>query len=133
MTTSSPTSPPNVDRQPVKPHILLAEAARAPTPRLAEAARDAARWAAEHRDALRAFVAQNGALVVRGLELRDVAGIAALFRNLGGLMTETEAFAPRRRYADGVYSSSKWPSNQPMCMHHELSYALEPPSFLMFA
>src|SRR5262245_51791898 len=122
MTTSSPTSVLNVDGQPGKPQILLAEAAR-----------DAARWAAEHRDALRAFVAQNGALVVRGLELRDVAGIAALFRNLGGLMTETEAFAPRRRYADGVYSSSKWPSNQPMCMHHELSYALEPPSFLMFA
>jgi alpha-ketoglutarate-dependent taurine dioxygenase len=48
-------------------------------------------------------------------------------------MTEMEAFAPRRRYAPGVYSSSKWPPNQPMCMHHELSYALEPPSLMLFA
>jgi len=48
-------------------------------------------------------------------------------------MPEMEAFAPRRRYAQGVYSSSKWPPNQPMCMHHELSYALEPPSLMLFA
>jgi alpha-ketoglutarate-dependent taurine dioxygenase len=52
---------------------------------------------------------------------------------LGSLMTETEAFAPRRSYARGVYSSSKWPPNQPMCMHHELSYVLQFPSLMLFA
>jgi len=94
---------------------------------------DAARWAAEHRNALRAAVVQHGSLVVRGLGLRDVAEIDAVFRRLGSLMREMEAFAPRRRYAQGVYSSSKWPPNQPMCMHHEFSYALEPPSLMLFA
>jgi alpha-ketoglutarate-dependent taurine dioxygenase len=48
-------------------------------------------------------------------------------------MTEKEAFASRRVYSDGVYSSSKWPPNQPMCMHHELSYTLEFPAVMMFA
>jgi alpha-ketoglutarate-dependent taurine dioxygenase len=48
-------------------------------------------------------------------------------------MIEREAFAERQTYAEGVYSSSKWPPNQPMCMHHELSYRLEVPSLLMFA
>ena len=48
-------------------------------------------------------------------------------------MTEREAFATRRCYSDGVYSSSKWPPNQPMCMHHELSYRLEFPSLVLFA
>jgi alpha-ketoglutarate-dependent taurine dioxygenase len=48
-------------------------------------------------------------------------------------MAEKEAFAPRQIYSDGVYSSSKWPSNQPMCMHHELSYTLEFPALLLFA
>src|SRR5438045_7033300 len=48
-------------------------------------------------------------------------------------MTEREAFAPRRKYSDGVYSSSKWPPNQHMCMHHELSYRLEFPSLMLFA
>jgi len=98
-----------------------------------EAPPDAARWAAEHRDALRAFVAEHGSLLVRGLGLREVAETEAVFRHLGSLMTEMEAFAPRQRYAPGVYSSSKWPSNQPMCMHHELSYALETPGLMLFA
>ena len=48
-------------------------------------------------------------------------------------MTEKEAFASRQAYSDGVYSSSKWPPNQPMCMHHELSYALEFPGLMLFA
>ena len=48
-------------------------------------------------------------------------------------MTEKEAFARRQVYADGVYSSATWPANQPMCMHHELSYRLEVPSLLLFA
>ena len=99
----------------------------------AEASGDAERWAAEHRDALRALVAEHGSLLVRGLGLRDVAGTDAVFRRLGSLMPEMETFAPRRRYAQGVYSSSKWPPNQPMSMHHELSYVLEPPSLMLFA
>jgi len=94
---------------------------------------DAARWVAEHRAALRAGVAEHGSLVVRGLGLRDVAEAGAVFRQLGSLMTEREAFASRQRYSDGVYSSSKWPPNQPMCMHHELSYTLEFPSLMLFA
>jgi alpha-ketoglutarate-dependent taurine dioxygenase len=62
-----------------------------------------------------------------------VAETEAVFRRLASLMTETEAFAPRRSYSDGVYSSSKWPPNQPMCMHHELSYVLEFPCLMLFA
>jgi alpha-ketoglutarate-dependent taurine dioxygenase len=48
-------------------------------------------------------------------------------------MTEREAFAPRQAYSDGVYSSATWPANQPMCMHHELSYTLDVPSMMLFA
>src|SRR5436309_1527685 len=120
--SSSPTSLLNVDVQPGKPPMLRVDTTD-----------DAPRWAAEHRDALRAAVAERGALLVRGLRLRDVAEIEAVFRRLGSLMTEKEAFAARRRYSDGLYSSSKWPPNQPMCMHHELSYLLEFPSLMSFA
>jgi len=98
-----------------------------------DATDDATHWAAEHRDALRAAVVEHGSLLVRGLGLRDAAATEAVFRQLGSLMTEMEAFAPRRRFAQGVYSSSKWPTNQPMCMHHELSYLIEPPSLMLFA
>jgi alpha-ketoglutarate-dependent taurine dioxygenase len=100
----------------------------------AEAAGDATRWAAEHRAVLRAAVAEHGAVLVRGLGVRDAAEAGAVFsRVTDGLMTEREAFAPREAYADGIYSSTKWPANQPMCMHHELSYVVEPPGLMLFA
>src|SRR5437899_2911776 len=122
MSSSSPTSTLNVEMRPGKLPMLRVDAID-----------DGPRWAAEHRDALRAAVVDHGSLLVRGLGLRDVAGTEAVFRRLGSLMTEREAFASRRRYSDGVYSSSKWPPNQHMCMHHELSYTLELPSLMLFA
>jgi alpha-ketoglutarate-dependent taurine dioxygenase len=67
---------------------------------------------------------------VRGLGVRDGAVFAELAAEL---MSEREAFAPRRAYGGGVYSSSTWPPHQPMCMHHELSYALGFPRLMLFA
>src|SRR2546429_4631046 len=122
MSSSSPTSVLNVEVRPGRPPMLRIDATG-----------DAPRWAAEHRDALRAAVLEHGSLLVRGLRLRDVAEVEAVFRRLGSLMTEKEAFAARRSYSHGVYSSSKWPPNQPMCMHHELSYLIEFPSLMLFA
>jgi len=122
MTNASLISTLNMELQAGKPSVLRVEANGGAT-----------HWAAEHRNALRAFVAQHGSLLVRGLALRDAAETEAVFRQLGALMTEREAFAPRQRYSEGVYSASKWPPNQHMCMHHELSYAAEPPGFLLFA
>src|SRR5947208_14510523 len=122
MLSSSPTSPLNVDVRPGKPPMLRVDATG-----------DATRWAAEHRDALHAAVVEYGSLLVRGLGLRDVAETEAVFRRLASLMTETEAFASRRSYSDGVYSSSKWRPNQPMSMHPELSYVLEVPCLMLSA
>jgi alpha-ketoglutarate-dependent taurine dioxygenase len=113
----------DIERQPDKPPILRTE-----TPG------DASSWAAEHKDALRAAVAEHSSVTVRGLDLRNAAEISAVFRQLAtGLMIEKEAFASRRIYSDGVYSSATWPANQPMCMHHELSYTLEFPGLMLFA
>ena len=122
MPSPSPTPLLNVDVQPGKPPMLQVAATG-----------DGPSWAAAHHDWLRAVVAEHGSLLVRGLGLGDVAETEAVFRQLGSLLTEREAFAPRHRYAHGVYSSSKWPPNQPMCMHHELSYGLEFPSLMLFA
>jgi alpha-ketoglutarate-dependent taurine dioxygenase len=113
----------DIERQPDKPPILRTE-----TPG------DASSWAAEHKDALRAAVAEHSSVTVRGLDLRNAAEISAVFRQLAtGLMIEKAAFASRRIYSDGVYSSATWPANQPMCMHHELSYTLEFPGLMLFA
>ncbi|GAB1327004.1 non-ribosomal peptide synthetase [Streptomyces sennicomposti] len=95
---------------------------------------DPAAWAAERVGRLRATVAEHGALLVRGLGLADPDTVGRVGRALlHEVMTEREGFALRRRLADGVHSSSEWPVDQPMCMHHELSYAREVPGTLLFA
>jgi alpha-ketoglutarate-dependent taurine dioxygenase len=123
MSYPSPAFPVEVALDAGKPPVLRAEATG-----------DAPSWAAEHRDALRGVVAEHGSVLVRGLGLRDAAEVGAVSRRLAtSLMTEREAFASRRSHDDGVYSATKWPPNQPMCMHHELSYTLEFPGLLLFA
>jgi alpha-ketoglutarate-dependent taurine dioxygenase len=123
MSSSSSASLLDVHRQPGRAPILRADASG-----------DGPGWAAEHREALRGVVAEHGSILVRGLGLRDAVEVGDVFRRLStGLMTEREAFASRRTYSEGVYSSSTWPQNQPMCMHHELSYALEFPGLMLFA
>jgi alpha-ketoglutarate-dependent taurine dioxygenase len=111
-----------LDLQPGKPPILRAEATG-----------DATRWAAQHSEALRAVVGEHGSVLVRGLGLRDEAECVSVFRRLARLMTEKEAYAPRRIYCDAVYSATKWPPHKVMRMHHELSYRLEFPSLMLFA
>ena len=77
--SSSATVLLDVDLQPGRPPMLRADAAG-----------DGPSWAAVHRDGLRAVVAEHGAVLVRGLGLRDAAEVAAVFRGLAtaGLMTE---------------------------------------------
>src|SRR5690349_10812786 len=80
MTSSSQTSVFTPDLQSGKPPMLRVEAP------MGGGGGDAARWAAEHRAALRAVVAEHGSLLVRGLGLCDVAAIEAVFRQVGSLI-----------------------------------------------
>jgi alpha-ketoglutarate-dependent taurine dioxygenase len=122
MSSPSSASLLDVDRSPGRPPVLQVR-----TPG------DAPGWAAEHRDAVRAAVQEHGSLLVRGLGVQDEAGFADVVRRLAsGPADEREAFAPREPLAGGVHSATKWPANQPMCMHHESSYTLEFPGLLVF-
>ena len=64
---SSPASLLDVDVQLGKPPILRIDARG-----------DAPRWAAAHRDAVRAVLVQHGSLLIRGLGLRDAAQTEAV-------------------------------------------------------
>jgi alpha-ketoglutarate-dependent taurine dioxygenase len=90
-------------------------------------------WLAEHRRDIDAAVAQHGAVLIRGLDVRDaVRAVQAAGALAARLMEEREAFAPRSELRPGLYSASIWPPDQPMCMHHELSYAVQVPSRQVF-
>jgi alpha-ketoglutarate-dependent taurine dioxygenase len=91
-------------------------------------------WVADNLDILHAALRGHGTVVVRGLDVADAARAGRLARLITTeLITERESFAPRTAYAPQVYTSSAWPANQPMCMHHELSYAQELPATSVFA
>lgn len=123
MSCSSPAAPLEVDLHPGKPAMLRIESSG-----------DALSWASEHRDALRAAVTEHGTVLVRGLGLSDPTEVGAVVHRLvTSLMAEKEAFAHREAYPSGIYSSSAWPPNQQMCMHHELSYRLDFPGLMLFA
>jgi alpha-ketoglutarate-dependent taurine dioxygenase len=102
------------------------------TPVAEVAAEDPAAWAARHRAEVREAVLRHGALLLRGLDVTDVAGADRVSRALlDTRMPEREGFAPRDVLADRLYSASHWPTDQPMCMHHELSYASWVPGLLV--
>jgi alpha-ketoglutarate-dependent taurine dioxygenase len=127
----------DLDRRPGEPPLVRA----APTGALDGVS--AANWAAGHRCALRAAVAEHGCVLIRGLGLRDTAAIGTIFQRLAvSLMAEKEAFTPRQPLAGHdsgrlspamLYSATPWPPRQQMRMHHELSYRLEFPGLLLFA
>lgn len=116
------TSVIDVDLQPGKPPILHIDGIGDPV-----------HWMNEHRGFLQNFINERGSLLIRGLGLREVPETEAVFRQWGSLMLEKEALASRQSYAPGVYSASKWPPNQHLCVHHELSYGLTFPSVMLFA
>lgn len=93
-----------------------------------------AAWLDIHRDALHEVVIEHGAVLVRGLGVRDpvTAGSAAAIL-LGDLMTEREGFAPRESHPGGLYSGSRWDAGEPMCPHNELSYASACPQLMLIA
>jgi alpha-ketoglutarate-dependent taurine dioxygenase len=122
MSPSSVASPRGVDRGSGKPTLLRVQAAGDPLA-----------CVIEHREMLRTAVVVHGALLVRGLGLRDADQIGAVFRELGTLMADAEPLVARQAYAEGVYTSSKWLPGQSRCMHHELSYRLEFPGLMLFA
>ncbi|WP_225825344.1 TauD/TfdA family dioxygenase [Streptomyces naphthomycinicus] len=83
--------------------------------------------------AVRQLLSRHGAVVLRGLGLAAPADLAAVARALGVTpMVEREGFAVRDDLGQGVYSASRWPADEPMCMHHELSYADEVPGIALF-
>lgn len=78
-------------------------------------------------------VIKHGAVLVRGLDLRSPNDVdSAAHAVLASTSTEYEGFAPRDSFGSNLYSATHWPSDQPMCSHHELSYTNRPPTALVF-
>ncbi|MBI3688105.1 MAG: TauD/TfdA family dioxygenase [Actinobacteria bacterium] len=89
-------------------------------------------WLAAHRGGIDAAVRRHGALLLRGLPVTDQAAARLAVAGLVDRpMVEREPFAPRERLG-ALTKATSWPEDEPMCMHHELSYARQVPSRQVF-
>jgi alpha-ketoglutarate-dependent taurine dioxygenase len=125
MTASPRTAPSRIPSHPAGPD----------GPPLVEApAQSPGGWLAAHRDALHETVREHGAVLIRGLGADNPETVQAVAGSLlGELMIEREGFAPRTAHPGRVYSGFQWSPEDPVCPHHELSYADPAPGLLLLA
>ncbi len=83
-------------------------------------------------EVLNGALRRDGAVRIRGLNLTQPADLADIARRLGlPLIPEREGFVSRHDHGGEIYGSGAWPADQPMCMHHELSYRRECPRLML--
>jgi len=90
-------------------------------------------WAAGHRAELDAKLLAHGGILLRGF---DVAGPEQFQRFAaevyGELLDYKERAAPRVEVSKGVYTSTEFPPDQWIPLHHEMSYAHHWPRRILF-
>lgn len=90
-------------------------------------------WAAAHRERLEALLIERGALLFRGFRVDSVERFQEVARAVTpDLLDYRERAAPRREVADKVYTSTEFPADQWIPLHHEMSYSHNWPSKLWF-
>lgn len=91
-------------------------------------------WIREQRDALRGDIVRHGAVLVRGLSTfagpESFGQIAREFAPT--LRNYIEGQSRRDELAPQIYNSTYHPADERITLHHELSYAPEPPRWLFF-
>ena len=112
-------------REPGKPVIVH-------TPEFGSMA-EATAWLTAQRPAIQAELHRSGAVMLRGLPVRDAATFAqardALIAERAGYK---EKATPRTDFGEGVFSSTDLPAVQPIRLHNENSYTLDFPGVLLF-
>lgn len=75
----------------------------------------------------------HGALLFRGFGVKTPASFARCVRSLNSnLLNYIDGNSPRTKLADGVYTSTEYPSEYYISMHNELSYSKKWPRRLFF-
>jgi alpha-ketoglutarate-dependent taurine dioxygenase len=92
-----------------------------------------ASWAAAQREALGRQLLDHGAILFRGFGVGSVEQFQELARAITSeLVDYSERAAPRSEVAKSVYTSTEFPSDQHIPMHHEMSYSHNWPTKLWF-
>jgi alpha-ketoglutarate-dependent taurine dioxygenase len=90
-------------------------------------------WAAANRAAVTSLLATHGVILFRNFQTSGAQDFAQLVRAVSGEPLEyRERSSPRSHVSDRIYTSTEYPSDQPIFLHNENSYAHTWPLTLFF-
>ena len=90
-------------------------------------------WGESNREMIHQKLIEHGAILFRGFDVESAAQFRAIASAISGeLLDYQERAAPRVQIQKGVYTSTEFPANQPIPMHHEMSYSHNWPAQLWF-
>jgi alpha-ketoglutarate-dependent taurine dioxygenase len=86
------------------------------------------------KDELREILSRQGALLLRGFAAPKISRFADFCSEFSGaaLRNYRGGASPRRRIADGVYTSTEYAETLDLSLHNEMSYTYRWPSYLFF-
>lgn len=90
-------------------------------------------WAAHNREFIETELLKYGAILFRNFEVDTVARFEEFARAItGDLLDYKERAAPRREVGKNIYTSTDYPADQPIPLHHEMSYSHNWPTKIWF-
>jgi alpha-ketoglutarate-dependent taurine dioxygenase len=92
-----------------------------------------AAWAASHREFLEEKLYRHGAILFRGFDVPGPQRFHEVAQAIcPDLLDYKERAAPRHQVSENVYTSTEFPADQHIPLHHEMSYSHNWPSKLFF-
>jgi alpha-ketoglutarate-dependent taurine dioxygenase len=105
-------------------------------PLVIEAAMDGvnlAGWAAGNREQLETQLLQHGGILFRKFNVNEVSQFEQFARAISpDLLDYNERAAPRTEVGQKIYTSTEFPANQHIPLHHEMSYSHNWPTKIWF-
>jgi alpha-ketoglutarate-dependent taurine dioxygenase len=105
-------------------------------PLVIEAAMDGinlAGWAAANREQLETQLLQHGAILFRKFNISAVSQFEQFARAISpDLLDYNERAAPRAEVSQNIYTSTEYPADQHIPLHHEMSYSHNWPTKIWF-
>jgi len=94
---------------------------------------DLAVWAEHHRAELETELLKFGAILFRDFPLKDVSDFERFARAISPqLLDYNERAAPRHEVGKNIYTSTEFPADQRIPLHHEMSYSHNWPQKIWF-
>jgi alpha-ketoglutarate-dependent taurine dioxygenase len=94
---------------------------------------DLSSWARSRREEIEEELLRHGAILFRNFGVRTVAEFEQVARAVStDLLDYTERAAPRHEVGNNIFTSTEYPADQHIPLHHEMSYSHNWPSKIWF-